>query len=408
MWLYIKLAWRNIFRNKRRTIIASTAIGIALACLLFFDSVMIGMENSLVESVTSSFLGQAEIHRQGFRATQESDLTINNLNKVTASLAQERIVDKFSVRTLSIGMITSPQNLSSVMLVGVDPEKEKFLSTVDESITQGDFFKGNDTRDIVIGSELADVLGVALDDRVVVTVSQAKGGDLAQDLFRVSGIFTTGTKEMDNGMIFVHFSKAQAMLGIPGQAHEIAVKFTDLRYAADDKLFFWGKYSTDGNEAVSWGTLLPSLKGVFEFTGVLRLVMSAILMFLVLFSIINTLFMSLYERLFELGVLRAVGTKPWGVIKLMLSEAGALGVLSIIVGMTLGLIVTGLTAAVGIDYRGIEFAGATIQNLLYPVMKPFQFIVYPIGLFIFTLIVGLYPAVTAARMSIVDAIHKSL
>jgi putative ABC transport system permease protein len=408
MWLYIKLAWRNIFRNKRRTIIASTAIGIALACLLFFDSVMIGMENSLVESVTSSFLGQAEIHRQGFRATQESDLTINNLNKVTASLAQERIVDKFSVRTLSIGMITSPQNLSSVMLVGVDPEKEKFLSTVDESITQGDFFKGNDTRDIVIGSELADVLGVALDDRVVVTVSQAKGGDLAQDLFRVSGIFTTGTKEMDNGMIFVHLSKAQAMLGIPGQAHEIAVKFTDLRYAADDKLFFWGKYSTDGNEAVSWGTLLPSLKGVFEFTGVLRLVMSAILMFLVLFSIINTLFMSLYERLFELGVLRAVGTKPWGVIKLMLSEAGALGVLSIIVGMTLGLIVTGLTAAVGIDYRGIEFAGATIQNLLYPVMKPFQFIVYPIGLFIFTLIVGLYPAVTAARMSIVDAIHKSL
>jgi ABC-type lipoprotein release transport system permease subunit len=408
MWLYIKLAWRNIFRNKRRTIIASTAIGIALACLLFFDSVMIGMENSLVESVTSSFLGQAEIHRQGFRATQESDLTINNLNKVTASLAQERIVDKFSVRTLSIGMITSPQNLSSVMLVGVDPEKEKFLSTVDDSITQGDFFKGNDTRDIVIGSELADVLGVALDDRVVVTVSQAKGGDLAQDLFRVSGIFTTGTKEMDNGMIFVHLSKAQAMLGIPGQAHEIAVKFTDLRYAADDKLFFWGKYSTDGNEAVSWGTLLPSLKGVFEFTGVLRLVMSAILMFLVLFSIINTLFMSLYERLFELGVLRAVGTKPWGVIKLMLSEAGALGVLSIIVGMTLGLIVTGLTAAVGIDYRGIEFAGATIQNLLYPVMKPFQFIVYPIGLFIFTLIVGLYPAVTAARMSIVDAIHKSL
>ncbi len=408
MWLYIKLAWRNIFRNKRRTIIASTAIGIALACLMFFDSLMIGMENSLVESATSSFLGQAEIHRQGFRDTQEADLTINNLAGVTASLAQEKIVDRFTLRTLSIGMITAPENLSSVVLVGIDPKTETYLSTVDAAVTKGDFFKGDDPRDIVIGGELADVLGVTIGDRVVVTVSQAKGGDLAQDLFRVSGIFTTGVKEMDNGMIFVRLAKAQAMLGIPGQAHEIAVKFTDLRYAADDKLFFWNKYSTDGNKAESWGTLLPQLKGVFEFTGVFRYVMAVILMFLVLFSIINTLFMSLYERLFELGVLRAVGTKPWGVIKLMLSEAGALGVLSIIVGLTLGLIVTGLTAAVGIDYRGIEFAGSTFNNLLYPVMKPFQFIVYPIGLFIFTIIVGLYPAIVAARMSIVDAIHKSL
>jgi putative ABC transport system permease protein len=408
MWLYIKLAWRNIFRNKRRTIIASTAIGIALACLLFFDSVMIGMENSMIESATSSFLGEAEIHRQGFRDKQEADQTINNLSEVTQSLSHEKIVDKFTLRTLSMGMITSPENVSSVVLVGVNPKTEADLSQVDDAIKQGDFFKGNSTRDIVIGSELADVLDVTLGDRVVVTVAQAKGGDLAQDLFMVSGIYTTGIKEMDNGMIFVRLAKAQGMLGIPGRVHEIAIKFTNLHYASDDKLFFWNKYSRNDNEAVSWGTLLPQLKGVFEFTGVLRLVMSAILMFLVLFSIINTLFMSLYERLFELGVLRAVGTKPWGVIKLMLSEAGALGVLSIIVGLTLGLIVTGLTATVGIDYRGIEFAGTTIQKLLYPVMKPFQFIVYPIGLFIFTLIVGLYPAIVAARMSIVDAIHKSL
>jgi len=408
MWFYIKLAWRNIFRNKRRTIIASTAIGIALACLLFFDSVMIGMEKTMVESATSTFLGDAEIHRKGFRDKQEPDLTINNLAEVTHSLSEEKIVDRFTLRTLSIGMITSPENVESVVMVGVNPKTETYLSTVNDAVTKGNFFKGDSTRDIVIGADLADILHVTLGDRVVVTVSQAKGGDLAQELFIISGIYTTGVKEMDSGMVFVRLPKAQAMLGIPGQAHEIAVKFTDIHYASNDKLFFWNKYSQNGNEAVSWGTLLPQLKGVSKFTGVLRFVMSAILMFLVLFSIINTLFMSLYERLFELGVLRAVGTKPWGVIKLMLSEAGALGVLSIIVGLTIGLIVTGITTVVGIDYRGIEFAGTTIQHLLYPVMKPFQFIVYPIGLFIFTIIVGLYPAFVAARMSIVDAIHKSL
>ncbi|MBN1797285.1 MAG: ABC transporter permease [Spirochaetales bacterium] len=408
MWLFIKLAWRNIFRNTRRTVIASIAIGIGFACLLFFDSFIIGLEYNMIRSATSSFLGQAQIHRRGFLDTQEPTLTINNPDQVMRSLGREKIIEAFSPRTLSLNMITSPANLSSVLAVGVEPRTEQAVSKVDEAVREGDFLKGENPRDIVIGNELAEVLEVSLGERVVLTVSQAESGDLAQDMFRVSGIYHFGVKEMDNGMVFIHIKKAQEMLNINGQVHEIAIKFKDLKYAEDDGLSFWKKYSRDGNEALSWGELLPDLKGFFEMTGVFRSVMSLLLMFVVIFGIINTLFMSLYERMFELGVLRAVGTRPWGVMKLMLCESGALAVLSIAIGLFMGLVITGLFAIIGIDYRGIEFAGSVIQEVVYPVMKPFQFIVYPVGLFVFMLLVGLYPAGVAARMSIADAIRKSL
>jgi len=408
MWLYIKLAWRNIFRNKRRTVIASTAIGIALACLLFFDSFIIGLEHNMIASATSSFLGHAQIHRQEFRHTQEPAYTINNPDQIMQSLKQETIVEAYTPRTLSIGMITSAANLNSVLIVGVDPQAEKAVSKVDDAVRKGDFFKGQKPQDIVIGSELAEILEVSLGERVVLTLAQAESGDLSQDMFRVSGIYHFGVREMDSGMVFIHIKKAQDMLNISGQVHEIAIKFKSLQYASDDNLAFWSKYSRNGNEALSWGELLPDLKGVFEMTGVFRSVMSLLLMFVVIFGIVNTLFMSLYERMFELGVLRAVGTRPWGVMKLMICESGALAVLSIAVGLFLGLIITGLFTITGIDYRGIEFAGSVIQEVVFPVMKPFQFIIYPIGLLLFMVLVGLYPAVVAARMSIADAIRKSL
>ena len=152
MWFYIKLAWRNLFRNKRRTIIAGLAIGIGLASMMLTDSIMIGMKDSMIGSATDSFLGEAQIHRNGFRLTQEAELTINNLEGVVADLKAEEAVENFTPRTTSFGMITSPANFSAVMFVGIDPESERFLSQIDEAIQEGSYFEEDNERDIVIGS----------------------------------------------------------------------------------------------------------------------------------------------------------------------------------------------------------------------------------------------------------------
>jgi ABC-type lipoprotein release transport system permease subunit len=408
IWKFIKLAWRNIFRNKRRSFIAGTAIGIGLASLIFVDALIIGMERNMIHSATSSFLGEGQIHREGFRKTQEVEKTINRLDWVVSNLKQETIVKHFTLRVMSFAMINSASNMSAVNLVGVAPSTERYLSQIDEALKEGSYFKEGTRRNIIIGSKLAEILEVGLDDRIVITVAQAETGDLSQEMFRVSGIYHFNVREMDRGMAFVRLEKAQQMLGIGNNVHEIAINFTDPQFGQDENLPFWKKYSQYGNNAEGWTDILPQLKGALEISSFSTYIVGLILFGVVALGIINTLFMSLHERMFEFGVLRAVGTRPFGIARLIIFEAGALSVLSIGIGIMLGFLITYITSKVGINYTGIEFAGITFRELLYPVLKLKQFIFYPFWVFVFTEIAGIYPAVYAARIIPADAMRKSM
>ena len=408
MWLILtKLAWKNIFRNKRRTIIASTAMGIGLAALIFVDAFWMGMEQNMIKTATASFLGDAQIHREGFRGEREVSLIIRALDELTANLAEEPIVGHFTQRTLAPGMITSPANVSAINLVGVYPPTEKFLSKVDDAITEGAYFEGDNSRDMVIGTKLAEVLEVGLGHRVVVTVAQAKSGEISQEMFRISGIYHFADEEMNRGMVFVRIDKAQQMLAIGNGVHEIALKFTSLAYAQDSALPFWGAYSQHGNEALSWTEIMPQLEAILKMSQTSKYIMGIVLFGVVVFGIVNTLFMSLYERMFEFGVLRAVGTRPLRMAQVILFEAGALAIVSIGLGATLGWLVTAIFVHRGIDYTGIEMMGVTMQELIHPIMAVRQFILYPIWIFVFTIIAGLYPARYVAKMTPVDAMRRS-
>jgi ABC-type lipoprotein release transport system permease subunit len=408
MLFYIKLAWRNIFRNKRRTIIASIAIGIGLASLIFTGAVMKGMESTMMKSATASFLGEGQIHGDDFRETQEVEKTVHRLDNVLAGLKQEPQIAHYTMRTLAMGMVTSPANVNAVLLVGVNPETESFLSQVDDAIDKGEYFSGDNSRDIIIGHKLADVLEVELNDRVVVTVAQAHTGELSQEMFRVSGIYRFDIKEMDTGFAFIRLPKSQQMLGIGNNVHQVALKFKDILTSIDETLPLWQKYSQHGNEAVSWVTLMPQLKAISDMTAISIFMLVVILGAVVTFGIINTLFMSLYERMFEFAVLRAVGTRPGGIRRIILLEAAALAVISIVIGIILGLALTALVSHTGIDYRGIEFAGATFNEILYPELQAWHLVAFPIGVLVFTMVVGIYPAWVAGRLRIADALRKSL
>ena len=405
--ILFKLAWRNLLRNKRRTIIASLAIGIGLAALIFVDALMIGMTENMIKTATASFLGDAQIHRKGYQDEQEVSLTIQELDKVTAKLAKEAKVHYFTRRTFTLGMITSPANVSAINLVGVQPSTERYLSQIDDAITDGVYFEGSDNRDIIIGTKLAENLEIGIGDRVVVTVAQSTSGELSQERFRVSGIFHFVDEAMNTGMAFVRISKAQQMLAIGKNVHEIAIKFTSTAYAQDRELPFWNAYSQYGNEVLSWAEILPQLKIILDMSKYSKYIMGVVLFGVVIFGIINTLFMSLYERLFEFGVLRAVGTRPFGMARIILFEAGTLAIVSIVMGGIIGFGLTALFAHLGLNYTGIEMAGVTIQDHIYPVLKIQQFILYPVAVFLFTIIAGLYPAWHVAKIAPVDAMRRS-
>jgi ABC-type lipoprotein release transport system permease subunit len=293
-------------------------------------------------------------------------------------------------------------------MVGIDPSTEKDISEIDEAMVQGSYFEGAEERDILIGAKLAEILQVGLGDRLVVTLAQAGNGDLSQELFRISGIFKFNITEMDRGMVFVRLAKAREMLGIGENAHAIVLDLTDIDFGLDEDFFLWEKYSKQGNECFGWTKALPQVKTAFELSRFSTYILGLILFGIVALGIINTLFMSLYERMFEFGVLRAVGTRPSGIAQMIVYEAGFLAVLSIVLGAILGFLVTYITAWVGIDFKGIEYVGVTFRRLLYPIMTIRQFIEYPIWVFVFTTLVGLYPARYAAKMVPAAAMRRSL
>ncbi len=407
MWIFIKLAWRNVLRNKRRSLLAGIAIAIGLAGLIFTDALMIGMMENMVYSATASYLGEAQIHREGYRDTHEVNLTIQQYDSVVSQLQQESIVERWTPRTYAFSMVSSAANAGSVVLVGIDPNAEKAISQIDDAMVEGNYVGASGERDIVIGRSLAELLEVEVGGRVVVTVAQAETGDLSQEMFRVAGIYSFGIREMDRGMAFVSLARSQQMLGIGTKVHEIVIKFTDTEYGRTSDLPFWEHYSQYGNEAVGWTTLLPQLESAFKLSEFSMFIIGVILFGIVVFGIINTLFMSLYERMFEFGVLRAVGTRPMRLALLILLEAAALAVLSVLLGVLLGFIVTLITMKTGIDYRGVEYAGVTVREMIYPVMNWQQFVKYPIWVFLFTLIAGIYPAWHAARISPAKAMRRS-
>ncbi len=408
MKLLFKLAWRNVLRNKRRTVLSGIAVGIGLASLMFVDGLYVGMLESMIRTATDTFLGQGQVHAQGFRDTLEVDKTINNSEAFMKSLETENLVSDFSPRTVSFGMLSSASGVNSVLLYGIEPDTERHISMIDEAVRQGNYLTPPGTGQILIGSKAAETLEVETGDRLVLTMAQAGTGELSQDMFRVTGIFHMGIREIDSDMAFINIKQAQELLALDRDVHEISLKFNDINDAGDRSLEFWEKYSEQDNEALGWKDLVPQLDSVIGMTDISILIITSLVFAIVAVIIMNTLFMSLYERIFEFGVLRAVGTRPVNMALIIFFEATSLSLISIIIGLGIGYVFMYIFSVYGINYKGIEFAGVTITELIYPVVRPRQFTVFPVLIFIFSFIAAIYPAVFAAKLTPARAMQKSM
>lgn len=408
MFLWLTLAWRNTFRNTRRTVITGLAIGVGLASLMFTDALIIGTVENMRQSATRTFLGDAQIHAAGYRASGDVETVIVDAPGVMNALNAAPAVARWAPRAFSFGMIASPADVCSIQLAGIDPAAERHLSEIDEHITAGTYFTDDGARDILIGSGLAGLLSVGVGDKVVVTVAQAHSGDLAQDMFRVAGIFTFGITEMDRGMACVRLAAAQNMLAVGDGVHEIAVQLAPAQQTPGGETAFSARFTRGGNEAVSWRQVLPELHAAIKFYDFSTVIIAVILFSIIALVIVNTMFMSLYERMFEFGVLRAVGTRPAAIARLLVLEAGCLGAVSILAGLMLGAAAIAVVAHTGIDYTGIEFGGAVFRRPIYPVFALRQFILYPLWVLLFTAAAAVYPALYAARMNPVEAMRRSM
>ena len=405
--LTFKLAFRNLFRNTRRTILTSLLISSSLIVLILVDGLMHGMTKVMVGGITHTLEGEAQVARKGFRNDFEVEYTIDDPASVVSQLKENKGLKGFGPRVIIGGMIASSYNTTGSLVYGVDAKQELKVSRISEAIIEGQYLSG-EPREILIGKPMAELLEVELGDRLIITAATVDTNEITQELFRLSGIFEFGPEEMDKNLVFINLDKAQSVLGMQGNLHQIALRFTDPEDAKNKELPLFKQLTSEENEALGWLDLQPSIGAMIEMAGFSTAIVGAILFLLTSLGVINSMFMSIYERIYEFGVAKAIGTTPRQIILLVLFEALLLALTSCVFGLVIGYLLGDYFSIYGIPMGKMEVSGVLLDGNMYTQLMLYQFVNFPIYVTLLTLAAAIYPATFASRIVPTEALQRAL
>jgi ABC-type lipoprotein release transport system permease subunit len=406
--LTFKLAIRNLFRNTRRTILSAILISFSLMALIMADGLILGMKDLLVSSLTKNLVGEAQLHRKGFRDNFDVDLYFTGTDDLVADLRGRPEVTEVASRVLSGGMVSSSYNVATGMVFGIDAEAEARIGNIKKAIIEGQYLTG-ERGEIMLGRPMAELLEVSLGDRIVITLSEADGGDLSQALFRVSGIYYFGLREIDHNTVFINADEARQAVGISADAsHELVMVFEDSSVSREKTSTVFDDFNNEQLELKSWMELNEDIATMLELSGLSTLIIGSILFLLASLGVINSMFMSIYERLYEFGVARAIGTTPWQLAQLILCEALLLGIGSCLFGGVIGYGLISYTTLHGLPLGEFEMSGIALSGNIATQMQLSQFTELPFYIILLTLVAALYPARFASKIVPTEALSRSL
>lgn len=398
------LAWRNIWRNKKRSLIIIAAIAVGLCCGLFASATMFGMWDSLINTTIDRDLGHFQIHSKSFEDEKLLTDTIPNFNSILTQLHSTNHVVGVSSRILIEGMISSPTSSSGAKIVGINPDDEKNVTPIYKQIIQGSYF-GEDWRNqIVIGQKLADILGIKERSKIVLSF-QSIDGSIIYGAFRVAGIFKTESSVFDKSNVFVQQSDILRLINSDPISNEIVVRLSSVQQV--DSVYIPIKKQYPNLSVKDWEELAPELKLFNDMLMTQMNIFVGIILFALLFGITNTMLMSVMERVREFGVLMAVGMKRSRVFIMIILETISLSFLGGLVGISMGLVLIEYFKHVGINLSAFTegLSQWSMGSRLYTSL-PFEF--YPtlvLMIFITAILGAFYPALKAIRLKPATAIR---
>ncbi len=402
-----QLALRNNWRNRRRTLLTLSAMVVSSALLILCLGIFSGMLKDMLASATEQYFGHLVIGAQGYQDDRDMFANFKAEDGLQALLRQPQ-VQGFSPRLRSFGLLSHQQHSAPVELLGVQPQQEQNVTSLQEHLIAGSYPQTDDLDGALLGSGLARRLAVSIGDTLVF-VTQAADGSIGNDLLKVRGIFSTGDLQHDNGLALVPLRWLQQLLVLPDTLHEISLRIDNPLQAAE----LAGQLRVQlpaGLEILDWGEMLPEMREVVASYDVSRMIIVVILYIATGLGILNTFFMSVLERTREFGVLMAIGMRPGQIRLLVLLETLSMGVLALICGVALGVALSLYMAYVGIDLSGsltpITYAGGTILPRLHAVLEPANIFIPAVTLLLVCLLAGFLPANRAARMQPVVAIRE--
>ncbi|GBC61770.1 ABC transporter permease [Desulfonema ishimotonii] len=405
--MYLQLAWRNIWRNPRRTAVILMAVIIGVWSMVFLGALMDGISEQMLRNSIATLTGSLQVHHPGYRSDPVIENSMNTPAEVEKALATGLPDGAHWAPRIRVSAVASnARHSSGVTLVGIDPPREARVSFIGNAVTQGRYLEPDDPHGIVVGQALAEKFKTR-PGRKLVLMSPAADREMASRAFRIVGIYRAELEATEKAFVFVTLPAARKMLKLESALSEISALLPE----GTDEASVVSAIKAglpDGYAVETWQELLPVITGYLELNRGFTFIWYLVVFIAMGFGIVNTLLMAVFERMREFGLLRALGMKPWHITAEVLTESFFLLMMGMAAGNFLSFLSLTALADTGIDLSafaaGVEYAG--MPRIIYPAVKPYNAIVANLVVLVLGLIVSLYPALKAARFTPVKAMAQ--
>ncbi|MDT8394649.1 MAG: FtsX-like permease family protein, partial [Bacteroidales bacterium] len=405
MFWYI--AWRNVWRNKLRSLVVIMATAIGLSGSLFMIALMNGMMQQKVDATIENEISEMQIHNPKFLEDESVQYHIDEPERIVNYLKNDDRVQSFSLRVKATGMASTAHSGNGVMINGIRPEQEKEVSAISNKVYAGTYFE-NQSRipSIVISKELAEHLQVEVGKKVVLTTT-ALNGETIQSLFRVEGLYRTSNKMFDEMNVFILGPELQKMVGSDDHiVSEIAIRFTDNTDIDEVQAHMQDKFPD--LSILSWKELAPSLMAILGMMDQFAYILILIILIALVFIIVNVMLMVIIERTRELGMLMAIGMNRGKVFRMIMLETVFMSVTGAAIGVLLTIITVRLTNNIGINFaawsEGFEAFGYSAH--VYPVIETAFYFFLGIMVILAAMLASVWPARKALKLQPAEAVRE--
>jgi len=404
-----RMAWRNIWRNPRRSILTICAIVFACALLVFMLSLQFGSYYTMINFSVSIQTGYLQVQARGYHQEHHIQQVVSHPERVGRILAGIPEVRAFTYRASAFSLVSSNQRTYGILVTGIEPDREARVSTLKSLVRRGEYLAPGDGAQALVGDLLARNLKVDVGDKLVM-LGQGLDGSVAATVVTVKGIFSSGQEEFDRSSISIPLKTFQHVYSMGTAVHSVVVMGRSLSDLAELKSEIAGQVRQlpDGRSLVvlDWMELMPGLIQGIKIDLTSGVIFYLFLIIVVAFSILNTFVMAILERTREFGVMMALGTTPGRLIRLLLMESMTMTGIGLFCGIVAGALLTWY-----FQVHGIAVAGADeilkqygIPDRIYPRLSLWSITIGPGAVCIITFFTALFPALKVRRLRPVAAL----
>lgn len=409
MILVLRLAWRNLWRQPRRTWLTTGAMVFSNVLLVFMISLQFGMYRLMIDNSLQSFTGHMQVQAPGYMDDQKMRQTVPDVKQLATRLRKELGSSTIAARASTFVLASSEERTYGIAIFGVEPEHEPAVSSIPGLVTSGRFLDANDAEEIVIGSVLARNLRVSIGGELTL-LGSGRDGSFAAAVVTVVGIFESGIQDIDRTIAEMPLGLFQDVFYMEGAGHQVVVNAPRLADADELQLRVESLLPADENLVVqSWDALQPGLKQAIQADMSSAFFMYGVLVILVAFSVLNTQLMSVLERTREFGIVMSLGLTPGRLGRLVLLETTMMGLIGLALGALIGGAITYWLGVHGFSWPGMdEMAGKfNLPSRIYPNVTLVSLLAGPAVVMLFSLLATVYPALRLYRLHPVEAMRAA-